>query len=63
MGDSWHWDQVNDRTGPDPVKFTLPSGVHTIRVELREDGTKLDKLLLTNSVAFVPSGKEGTAQK
>jgi len=35
MGDSWHWDQVNDRTGPDPVKFTLPSRVHTIRVKLR----------------------------
>ena len=57
MGDHWHWDKVNDRDILDPVRFILTSGVHTIKIKLREDGTKLDKLLLTNNVDFVPSGK------
>ena len=53
----WHWDKVNNRNGEDPVKFMLTPGIHTIRVKLREDGTKLDKMLLTNCLDFVPSGK------
>jgi hypothetical protein len=61
-GNYWHWDAVNDRDDADPVKFSLPSGVHTIKLKLREDGTKLDKMLLTNNVAFVPSGKGGIAE-
>ena len=58
-GDSWHWDRVNDRDILDPVKFILKSGVHKLKIKLREDGTKLDKLLLTNNVDFVPLGKGG----
>ena len=58
----WHWDPVNDRNGNDPVKFTLNKGIHTIKVKLREDGTKLDKLLLTNTVDFVPTGKGDTKE-
>ena len=58
-GDYWYWDKVTDRDNLDPVRFILKSGVHTIKIKLREDGTKLDKLLLTNNVDFVPSGKEG----
>jgi len=56
-GVTWHWDQVNDRFGPDPVMFTLAPGVHTIRIKLREDGTKLDKILLTNDTHSVPRGE------
>jgi arylsulfatase A-like enzyme len=56
-GDHWHWDTVNDRDIRDPVRFSLTSGVHTIKIKLREDGTKLDTLLLTNDVDFVPRGK------
>jgi len=57
IGDPWHWDTVNDRDIRDPVRFILNPGVHTIRIKLREDGTKLDKLLLTNNADFVPNGK------
>ncbi len=55
-GDHWHWDAINDRNGEDPVKFTLTEGLHTIKIKLREDGTKLDKMVLTNDESFIPSG-------
>jgi hypothetical protein len=55
--DKWHWDQVSDRGILDPVKFILTEGVHTIMIKLREDGTQLDKLLLTNKTDFAPIGK------
>jgi hypothetical protein len=57
MGGHWHWDKINNRDILDPVRFILTSGAHTIRIKLREDGTKLDKLLLTNNADFVPNGK------
>jgi hypothetical protein len=58
----WIWDQVNDWDSglddfiADPRTFTLSPGIHTIRVRQREDGTKLDKLLLTNDQTYTPSG-------
>ena len=61
-GNSWHWDAVNFRDRVDPVILTLFEGKHTIKVKLREDGTKLDKLLLTNDVSFIPSGEGGIAE-
>lgn len=61
-GNHWHWDAVNDRDDADPVIFGLTEGVHTIKVKLREDGTALDKLFLTNDVAYVPSGEGDTAE-
>ena len=54
IGDDWHWDVVNNRDVADPVKFILTEGTHTIKIKLREDGTELDKLLLTNSINFIP---------
>jgi predicted O-methyltransferase YrrM len=56
----WYWDPVNDRNGNDPVRFFLTAGSHIIKIKLREDGTKLDKLFLTNDVTFVPKGKGGS---
>ncbi len=58
----WHWDAVNDRNRADPVKFFLKEGKHTIKIKLREDGTKLDKLLLTNAIGFVPNGEGSIAE-
>jgi len=55
VGNYWHWDKVNDRNLLDPVIFNLSKGKHTIKVKVREDGTKLDKMLLTNDLTFVPS--------
>jgi hypothetical protein len=62
-GNDWHWDKVNDRGNFDPVIYTLARGEHTIKIKLREDGTRIDKLLLTNGIAaFAPSGAGGTAE-
>ena len=58
-GDDWHWDMVNDRGIADPVRFVLAAGIHTLRIKLREDGIRLDKLLLTNDADFVPRGNSG----
>jgi hypothetical protein len=58
-GEDWHWDMVNFRDRSDPVKFILSKGVHRIKIKLREEGTKLDKLCLTNDIDYIPSG-EGT---
>ena len=56
QGTSWQWDQVSNRGNPGPVQFNLTAGVHTIKIKLREDGTKIDKLLLTNDSSFTPIG-------
>ena len=61
-GNQWHWDQVNSRNKTILVIFTLNKGEHTIKIKLREDGTKLDKILLTNDLDFVPKGKGDIAE-
>jgi hypothetical protein len=53
-GDDWHWDAINNRGLADPVEFFLTEGTNTIKIKLREDGTELDKLLITNSIPFIP---------
>lgn len=42
----WHW-------VPGP-KWQLTAGTHTIVLQYREDGAKLDQFLLTNDLRFVP---------
>ncbi|MFZ0610876.1 MAG: MopE-related protein [Desulfobacterales bacterium] len=39
-------DYVNDRNGADPVEVSLPAGVNTVAVYLREDGTRLKRIEL-----------------
>lgn len=52
-GSAWHWDQVNDQTSRvDPLKFTLSAGAHTIKIKLREDGSKIDRIFLTNDLSL-----------
>jgi hypothetical protein len=50
----WLWDRVSMRGGADPVVYYLNSGEHTILIEQREDGTKLDKILITNNLNLIP---------
>ena len=38
----------------DPAIYTLNSGLHTLLIEGRENGTRLDKLLITNDLNFTP---------
>jgi hypothetical protein len=38
----------------DPILFSLPAGTHTLVVKQREDGARLDRLLITPDLAAVP---------
>jgi hypothetical protein len=54
---AWTWDQVHDGSnGNALVQFTLAAGPHTLVIAYREDGAKLDRLLITNDPMLVPSG-------
>ena len=57
LGTAWHWDQVHDSDNSDRVvTVPLTAARHTLTVAYREDGTQLDKLLITNDADFVPTG-------
>jgi hypothetical protein len=56
LSTSWAWDQVNSAGVADPLIFSLAGGTHTLVVKQREDGTRLDRLLITSNRAFVPQG-------
>ena len=47
----WVWDQAMGDTIP--ILF-LNAGTHTLRIQQRESGTKLDRLLITNDLEFTP---------
>lgn len=42
----WHWVRG--------VRLNLSAGVHTFRIQNREDGAKLDQFMLTTSTRYVP---------
>ena len=63
QSDQWYWDEVNDYYRADPAIFSLSKGEHTIKIKLREDGTELDKLLLTNNKHFIPEIKESIVER
>ncbi|WNR45549.1 glycoside hydrolase family 28 protein [Paenibacillus roseipurpureus] len=50
---SWTWNKVTDNVNP--YSFSLTPGTYTIRVRDREDGTPIDKLLLTSDSAYIPA--------
>jgi hypothetical protein len=58
---NWQWTKVNGRgsTGQaltlNPRVFTLAPGPHTFTFGGRDPNTKLDQVLITNDVSFVPS--------
>ena len=55
-GSAWHWANVTDDTNSDaPVLAGLSAGTHTIAVAYREDGAKLDRVLITNDLTLVPT--------
>jgi len=60
---AWQWDRLSLRgAGPydkpeyDPMVFTLAAGRHTLRLRSREAYTELDKILITNDLAYLPQG-------
>jgi hypothetical protein len=51
---TWIWDQVADRDVADPVIVHLEAGEHTLIIKHREPLTKLDKILITNDMDYIP---------
>jgi hypothetical protein len=51
---SWVWDPVNTRGAAEPVVYQLDAGEHTLIIKQREDGTKIDSILITGDMEFVP---------
>jgi lysophospholipase L1-like esterase len=54
----WGWDLVNNRGVADPVVYRLEAGRHTLVVKQREDGAKLDRVMVTNDLGYAPQGLE-----
>ena len=50
----WVWDQINHSGVADPRLFSLAAGTHTLVVKQREDGARLDRLLITSDRGLVP---------
>ena len=55
-GSTWHWDDVHNGTASATMTYSLAAGTHTLTFAYREDGTRLDRVLITNDLAFVPTG-------
>jgi len=67
LSENWQWDALNhwgsgEEFNPeiDPVIFNLSAGDHILKIKQREDGTKLDQLLITNNMSYVPGNIEDT---
>ena len=57
QGADWHWDELHNADRANAVvTFNLSATTHTLAVAYREDGTRLDRLLITNDRIFVPTG-------
>jgi fibronectin type 3 domain-containing protein len=52
---TWNWVKLNT------TAISIPTGKHTIKVKVREDGALIDKLAFTTNSAFMPSGTANPA--
>jgi hypothetical protein len=50
----WHWVKAPPRL----KQMTLTKGTHTLTIKNRQDGVKLDQVLLVNDRRYVPVGAE-----
>jgi hypothetical protein len=56
--ETWVGDEVRDGTVSDGTVFylDLEAGEHSLTIKQREDGTKIDRILVTNDMEYVPEG-------
>ena len=58
---SWQWTRLNGRGGAgvpltlNPRTFSLSAGSHTLEFRGRETNTRVDRVIVTNDLSFVPS--------
>ncbi|MFC1619479.1 PKD domain-containing protein, partial [Candidatus Neomarinimicrobiota bacterium] len=56
VGCNWHWDEVHDyENNYEVMKYELDAGLHTLTVTYCIDQTRLDKILITNDLEYVPT--------
>ena len=48
----WTWDAVHESS--EPLVYNFDVGVHTLTIKQREAGTKVDRILVTDDIAYVP---------
>lgn len=51
---TWGWDRVHVEKTPQTTPLTLSAGQHTLTFSGREVGARLDALVLTNDLAYIP---------
>jgi len=51
----WVWKKVSHRGGADPAVYNLATGKHTLTIKQREDGTKIDCVVITMNSSSAPS--------
>lgn len=51
VSSTWQWNKITE--------LSLGNGAHTVEFRHREDGAKLDRLILTTDLAFTPTGESG----
>jgi len=49
------WDKVSHRGGANPVVYKLATGKHTLTIKQRENGTKIDCVVITMNSSSAPS--------
>lgn len=55
-GSAWHWVDVRAAAGGPTLLVNLTKGKHTLALAPREDGIRIDRLLITDSQSYVPTG-------
>jgi plastocyanin len=56
-GSNWGWSNTVKSSGGKRVEVEINApGVHTVNVWMREDGTPLDKVILTDDPGYTPNG-------
>ena len=63
VGCKWHWDEVHDnRNNNQVMEYDLAAGPHTLVFTYCMDQTRLDKLLITNDLEYIPTEKGPRAE-
>jgi polygalacturonase len=56
LGAAWHWARVtNDASSDAVVTVSLAAGSHTVSFAYREDGARLDRVIITDDANLVPA--------
>jgi hypothetical protein len=59
-GTAWHWNLVHPNAGATSI-FALTAGDHDLCVGFREDGARLDALVITSSTSYNPGSPPAAA--